>query len=60
VIGDFGGHCDLFNYIGMIIGVSTTPGVGVTGFYAMEGGPGTPDRVADIHNETGGKAGVWA
>lgn len=60
VIGGFGGHCDLFNYTGMVIGVSTTKGVGVTGLYAMEGGPGTPDPVIDIHNEKGGKAGIWA
>ncbi|TVY18072.1 WSC domain-containing protein [Lachnellula arida] len=29
VLGGFGGHCDLFNYTGMIVGVSTTPGVGM-------------------------------
>lgn len=28
VIGAFGGHCDLFNYTGMLVTVSTTPGVG--------------------------------
>lgn len=35
VIGAFGGHCYLFNYTGMIVGVSTTKGVGVTGLYTM-------------------------
>jgi hypothetical protein len=29
VLGGFEGHCDLFNYTGMIVGVSTTPGVGM-------------------------------
>lgn len=28
VLGGFGGHCDLFNYTGMVVAVSTTPGVG--------------------------------
>ena len=42
VIGAFGGHCDLFNYTGMLVGVSTTAGVGVTSTYAMEDRPGAP------------------
>lgn len=29
VLGGFGGHCDLFNYTGMVVAVSTTPGVGM-------------------------------
>lgn len=29
VIGGFGGHCDLFNYTGMAVAVSTTAGVGM-------------------------------
>lgn len=40
VIGAFGGHCELFNYTGMIVGVSTTAGVSVTGLYIMESSPG--------------------
>jgi iron transport multicopper oxidase len=28
VIGGFGGHCDLFNYTGMLVAVSTTANVG--------------------------------
>ncbi|CAL3964329.1 unnamed protein product [Diplocarpon coronariae] len=57
VLGGFGGHCDLFNYTGMIVAVSTTPGVGVTSLFAMESGPGAPPVQGDITVEKGGKAG---
>ena len=40
VIGGFGGHCDNFNYTGMLVAVSKTPGVGVTSIQAMEASPG--------------------
>jgi iron transport multicopper oxidase len=59
VIGAFGGHCDLFNYTGMLVAVSTTPGVGVTSIYAMEGGPAAMPEVSDITVQQGGKAGIW-
>lgn len=59
VIGAFGGHCDLFNYTGMLVAVSTTPGVGVTSIYAMEGGPAAQPVVTDIFSQQGGKAGIW-
>lgn len=59
VIGAFGGHCDLFNYTGMLVGVSTTAGVGVTSIYAMEASPGAPPVVTDITVQQGGKAGIW-
>lgn len=36
----FGGHCDNFNYTGMLVAVSKTPGVGVTNIQAMEVRPG--------------------
>jgi hypothetical protein len=42
VIGGFGGHCDNFNYTGMLVAVSKTPGVGVTNIQAMEVSPGMP------------------
>lgn len=60
VIGAFGGHCDLFNYTGMIVGVSTTAGIGVTGLYTMESSPGAAPVQADIMQQVGGKAGIWA
>ena len=59
VIGAFGGHCDLFNYTGMLVAVSTTPGVGVTSIYAMEGGIGAMPEVGNIFTQQGGKAGIW-
>ncbi|KAL8693509.1 MAG: hypothetical protein Q9224_003739 [Gallowayella concinna] len=59
VYGTFGGHCDLFNYTGMIAGVSTTPGVGVNSMFAMEAAPGGPPATTDIMLQKGGKAGIW-
>ena len=38
--GGFGGHCDNFNYTGMLVTMSKTPGVGVTNIQAMEASPG--------------------
>jgi iron transport multicopper oxidase len=57
VIGAFGGHCDLFNYTGMLVAVK--PGVGVISIYAMEGGPAAMPEVDDIMTQSGGKAGIW-
>ncbi len=59
VYGAFGGHCDLFNYTGMIAGLSTTPGVGVTSMFALESRPGAPPATTDIMVQSGGKAGIW-
>jgi hypothetical protein len=36
----FGGHCDNWNYTGMLVAVSKTPGVGVTNIQATEAAPG--------------------
>lgn len=56
----FGGHCDRFNYTGMLVGVSKTAGVGVTNIQAMEASPGAPSpQELDINEEGGGKAGIW-
>ncbi|KAL8735389.1 MAG: hypothetical protein Q9166_000934 [cf. Caloplaca sp. 2 TL-2023] len=59
VYGTFGGHCDLFNYTGMIAGVSITPGIGVNSMFAMEAAPGAPPVQLDIMVQKGGKAGIW-
>jgi hypothetical protein len=40
VVAGFGGHCDNFNYTGMLVAVSKTTGVGVTNVIAMEAQPG--------------------
>ncbi|KAB5549639.1 hypothetical protein GE09DRAFT_180398 [Coniochaeta sp. 2T2.1] len=60
VIAAFGGHCDLFNYTGMLVSVSKTPGIGVVSLYAMAASPGAPSPQAlDLTVEKGGKAGIW-
>jgi iron transport multicopper oxidase len=59
VIGGFGGFCDLFNYTGMLVAVSTQPGVGITSIYATEGGPGSAPETNDLSNKAGGEAGIW-
>ncbi|CZS96609.1 related to beta-1,3 exoglucanase precursor [Rhynchosporium agropyri] len=59
VLGGFGGHCDLFNYTGMVVAVSTTPGVGITSMFAMESSPGASPVQNDLLVEKGGKAGIW-
>jgi len=40
VVAGFGGHCDNFNYTGMLIAASKTAGVGVTNIQAMVARPG--------------------
>jgi len=60
IVGGFGGHCDNFNYTGMLVAVSKTAGVGVTNVIAMEAQPGAPSPQAlDITVQGGGKAGIW-
>ncbi|KAK4207364.1 hypothetical protein QBC37DRAFT_327498, partial [Rhypophila decipiens] len=60
IIAGFGGHCDMFNYTGMLVSVSKTAGVGVTGVQAMVAAPGAPSpQPLDIHVEQGGKGGIW-
>ena len=59
VFGGFGGHCDKFNYTGMVVAVSTVQGVGITSLFAMETAPYAPPVVDDIQSENGGKAGIW-
>jgi hypothetical protein len=40
IVAGFGGHCDNFNYTGMLVTVSKTSGVGVTNIQAMVASPG--------------------
>jgi len=47
VIGAFAGHCELFNYTGMVVSVSTTTGVGVASMFAVVASPGGPDVTED-------------
>lgn len=57
VYAGFGGHCDKYNYTGMMVSVSTTPGVGVVSIFAMESGEFGPTSL-DL-NKQGGQAGIW-
>lgn len=41
IVAGFGGHCDNFNYSGMLVTVSKTTGVGVTNIQAMVASPGS-------------------
>ncbi len=60
VMGGFGGHCDNFNYTGMLVAVSKVPGVGVTNIQAMEANPGAPQpQTLNYLTQGGGKAGIW-
>ncbi|KUJ17722.1 FAD/NAD(P)-binding domain-containing protein [Mollisia scopiformis] len=56
VYAGFGAHCDLFNYTGWVIGMSTA-GKYVTG-YATFGGAGTPAEDG-TWSGGGGAAGIW-
>lgn len=35
MIGGFGGHCDLFNYTGMLVAVSKSPGIGLSSYQSL-------------------------
>ncbi|KAK0728773.1 hypothetical protein B0T26DRAFT_185026 [Lasiosphaeria miniovina] len=60
IVAGFGGHCDNFNYTGMLVTVSKTSGVGVTAVQAMVAAPGAPSpQPLDIQVQQGGKAGIW-
>ncbi|KAF8848127.1 hypothetical protein BDZ45DRAFT_754182 [Acephala macrosclerotiorum] len=59
VIGGFGGHCDNFNYTGMLVTVSKTTAT-VTNIQAMVAAPGAPSpQPTNYQQQTGGKAGIW-
>ena len=56
--GGFGGHCDLFNYTGLVIGVDINQKQVVTNF-ASESGPLTPQTNNWQENGGGGEGGIW-
>ena len=58
VYGAFGGHCDQYNYTGVIIGVDINAAKIVTQF-AMESGPLAQQTNALLTNGAGGEAGIW-
>jgi len=55
----FGGHCDTYNFTGMVVAVSKTKAT-VTNIVAMEASPGAPSPEPTVYTEgTGGQAGIW-
>lgn len=58
VYGGFGGHCDLFNYTGVVIGVDVAQKSVVTSF-AVESGPLVPQTNVWNENGGGGEGGIW-
>ena len=58
IIAGFGGHCDNWNYTGMLVAVSKTPGVGITNIQATMASPGQAIEL-DVTQQFGGKAGIW-
>ncbi|PVH87180.1 WSC-domain-containing protein [Cadophora sp. DSE1049] len=58
VYGAFGGHCDLFNYTGVVIGVDINKAKIVTQF-AVESGPLTAQTNNLLQGGGGGEAGIW-
>ncbi|KAL8948865.1 MAG: hypothetical protein Q9222_004981 [Ikaeria aurantiellina] len=58
VYGGFGGHCDLFNYTGVVVGVDINQKKVVTNF-AVESGPLAPQTNVWNQNGGGGEGGIW-
>ncbi|TKA41870.1 hypothetical protein B0A49_13446, partial [Cryomyces minteri] len=58
VYAAFGGHCDLFNYTGTVLGVDVTTQKVVTNF-ATESGPNSRFSTDWLPNGGGGQAGIW-
>lgn len=58
VYGAFGGHCDLFNYTGIVMGIDINRKQIVTQF-ATEAGPLVVQTGDLLENGGGGQGGVW-
>ncbi|KAL8771535.1 MAG: hypothetical protein Q9209_002977 [Squamulea sp. 1 TL-2023] len=58
IYGGFGGHCDLFNYTGVVIGVDINQHKVVTNFAVMSG-PLAPQTNVWNENGGGGEGGIW-
>ncbi|CAD6594301.1 MAG: hypothetical protein ASARMPREDX12_008599 [Alectoria sarmentosa] len=58
VYGGFGGHCDLFNYTGQVVGVDINLQTVVTNF-VTEAGPLVPQTNVWNENLGGGQGGIW-
>lgn len=58
VYGAFGGHCDLFNYTGLVVGIDINQKKVITNF-ATESGPLVPQTNVWNQNGGGGQGGIW-
>ena len=58
VYGAFGGHCDQYNYTGLVVGIDVTTAKIVTQF-ATESGPLVPQTNVWSQNAGGGEGGIW-
>lgn len=58
VYGAFGGHCDLFNYTGVVMGIDINLQQVVTSFVTESGPLVVPSEVL-LQNGGGGQGGIW-
>ncbi|GAB7357018.1 hypothetical protein MBLNU459_g7845t2 [Dothideomycetes sp. NU459] len=58
VYAGFGGHCDLYNYTGTVLGVDIVNKKVVTNF-AVESGPNSAFTTNYMQNAGGGQGGIW-
>lgn len=58
VYGAFGGHCDLFNYTGLVMGIDINKGKIITN-WAVESGPLVPQTNVLLQGGGGGEGGIW-
>ncbi|KAF7884514.1 uncharacterized protein EAF02_004850 [Botrytis sinoallii] len=58
VYGSFGGHCDLFNYTGLVMGIDVNKAKIITN-WAVESGPLVPQTNILLDGGGGGEGGIW-
>ncbi|KAF7895090.1 hypothetical protein EAF00_006904 [Botryotinia globosa] len=58
VYGSFGGHCDLFNYTGLVMGIDINKAKIITN-WAVESGPLVPQTNVLLDGGGGGEGGIW-
>ena len=57
VYGGFGGHCDLFNYTGLVVGIDIV-NKNIASQWAVSVGPLTPHSDSLLQNGAGGQGGI--
>ncbi|KAH0175344.1 WSC domain-containing protein, partial [Aureobasidium melanogenum] len=58
VYGGFGGHCDLFNYTGLVVGIDVV-NKNIASQWAVSVGPLVPHSGNLLQNGAGGEGGIW-